>query len=143
MNWGKWIVVSFVLFTAFIGVIVAISMRQDVNLVSKRYYQDELMYQQMLDRKNNTEQLLEKPDITIVDQAYLRIQFPEAKLIEQGEVQLFRPSSEKLDQRFKLSSSTDSVQVIPVPNLKPGAYRIKMLWTMEGEDYYLEKFVVI
>ncbi|MDL5048876.1 FixH family protein [Oscillatoria amoena NRMC-F 0135] len=143
MNWGKWIVVSFVVFAVFIGVIVIISMKQDVNLVSEGYYQDELVYQKKLDRKNNTEQLREKPDMTIVDRTYLRIYFPEAKLIEQGEVQLFRPSSDKLDQRFKLSSSADSVQLIPLQNLQPGAYRVKMLWTMEGADYYLEKFIVI
>ncbi len=143
MNWGKWIVISFVVFAGFIGVIVTISMRQDVNLVSKRYYQDELAYQKLLDRKNNTEQLEAKPEITIVDQAYLKIYFPEAKLIEQGEVRVFRPSSEKLDQHIKLVSSADSVQIIPIQHLRSGAYRVKMLWTMEGINYYLEKFIVI
>lgn len=143
MNWGKWIVVSFVLFAVFIGVIVFISMRQDVNLVSKSYYQDELAYQQKLDQKNNTEQLQVKPEIAIIDNSFLKIYFPEAKLIEQGEVQLFRPSSGKLDQRFKLNLSADSVQLFRVHNLSPGAYRVKMQWTMEGTEYYLEKFVVI
>lgn len=143
MNWGKWIVVSFVLFAGFIGVIVTISMRQDVSLVSKNYYRDDIMYQQQLDRKNNTEQLSAKPEITIVNRAYLQIYFPEAKLIEQGEVQLFRPSSDKLDQRFKLNASADSVQLFRLPDLKSGAYRVKMVWTMEGMEYYFEKFVVI
>lgn len=143
MNWGKWIVVSFVLFAGFIGVIVTISMRQDVSLVSKNYYRDDIMYQQQLDRKNNTEQLPAKPEITIVNRAYLQIYFPEAKLIEQGEVQLFRPSSDKLDQRFKLNASADSVQLFRLPDLKSGAYRVKMVWTMEGMEYYFEKFVVI
>lgn len=135
--------VSFVGFAAFIGVIVTISMRQDVDLVSKKYYQDELVYQKMLDRKNNTEQLTAKPEIAIIDNTFLKIHFPEAKLIEQGEIQVFRPSSGKLDQQFKLKSSADSVQLFRVHNLIPGAYRIKMLWTMEGTEYYLEKFVVI
>lgn len=143
MNWGKWIVVSFVLFALFIGVIVAISIRQDVNLVSKSYYQDELAYQQKLDRKNNTEQLQVKPEIAIIDNTFLKIYFPEAKLIEQGEVHLFRPSSGKLDQQFKLNLAADSVQLFRVQNLTPGAYRIKIEWTMEGTEYYLEKFVVI
>lgn len=131
------------LFAVFIGSIVAISMRQDVNLVSRTYYQDELAYQQKLDRKNNTEQLLVKPEITFVENAYLKVYFPEARFIEQGELQLFRPSSDKLDQQFKLSASADSVQMFRVSNLRPGAYRVKMEWTMEGKEYYLEKFVVI
>jgi hypothetical protein len=143
MNWGNWIFISFVFFAIFIGVIVAISVRQDVNLVSKSYYQDELIYQQKLDRKNNTEQLQAKPEITIVDNVYVKIYFPEAKLIEQGEVQLFRPSSGKLDQLFKLNLSADSVQLFRMNNPAPGVYRVRMLWTMEGIDYYLEKVVVI
>jgi hypothetical protein len=143
MNWGKWIVVSFVLFAAFIGIIVAISMRQEVNLVSATYYQDELNYQEKLNRKNNTEKLSQKPEVTLVDTTYLKVYFPEAKMIEQGELQLFRPSSGRFDQRFKLSSIADSVQMFRISNLKPGAYRIKLSWTMEGIDYYLEKVVVI
>jgi hypothetical protein len=143
MNWGKWIVVAFVLFAVFIGIIVAISMRQDINLVSKSYYQDELVYQEKLNRKNNTEQLKQKPEVDIVENTYLKVYFPEAKFIEQGEVQLFRPSSGKFDQRFKLTSAADSVQVFRVTNLIPGAYRVKLTWTMEGIDYYLEKVIVI
>jgi hypothetical protein len=143
MNWGKWIVVSFVLFAAFIGVIVAISMRQDVNLVSATYYQDELAYQEKLNRKNNTEQLAQKPEVTLVDATFLQVYFPEAKLIEKGELQVFRPSSARFDQRFKLNTTADSVQLFRVSHLKPGAYRIKLSWTMEGVDYYLEKVVVI
>ncbi|MCK6616367.1 MAG: FixH family protein [Cyclobacteriaceae bacterium] len=143
MNWGRWIILSFVLFAGFIGVIVAISMRQDVNLVSKNYYQDELAYQQKLDRKNNTEQLSVKPEISVLDNQYLKIYFPEAKFIEQGTVQVFRPSSDKLDQQFKLQASADSVQLFQMNRLEPGAYRVKLEWTMEGTDYYLEKFIVI
>lgn len=143
MNWGKWVVASFVIFAGFIGIIVVISMRQDVNLVSRNYYQDELAYQQKLDRKNNTEQLLAKPEISILDNKYLKISFPEAKFIEQGVVQVFRPSSDKLDQQFKLQASADSVQLFQLSPLKRGAYRVKLEWTMEGTDYYLEKFVVI
>lgn len=131
------------MFAGFIGVIVAISMRQDVNLVSKNYYQDELAYQQKLDRKNNTEQLSVKPEISVLDNQYLKIYFPEAKFIEQGTVQVFRPSSDKLDQQFKLQASADSVQLFQMNRLEPGAYRVKLEWTMEGTDYYLEKFIVI
>ena len=53
MNWGKWIIVSFVLFAAFIGILVVICVRQDISLVSKNYYQEELAYQQQIDRMNN------------------------------------------------------------------------------------------
>jgi hypothetical protein len=40
MNWGKWIIVSFVLFAGFIGTLVTVCVRQDISLVSKDYYKE-------------------------------------------------------------------------------------------------------
>jgi hypothetical protein len=142
MNWGKWIVVSFVLFAAFIAVIVTISMRQDVNLVSTQYYHDDLVYQQQLQRKNNTEALAEKPVIAISD-SRLSVIFPDNHQVQQGTITLFRPSSDKLDQNFTLSPSSDSVRIFALQPLEPGAYRVKMTWTAEGKEFYIEKFIVI
>ena len=44
MNWGKSIVLSFILFAAFIGTLVTVCIRQDISLVSKDYYEEELQY---------------------------------------------------------------------------------------------------
>jgi len=142
MNWGKWIVVSFLLFAGFMAVIVTISMRQDVNLVSSQYYQDDLDFQQQLDRKNNTAALTQQPEITLTEQQ-LQVSFPENASIESGVIKLFRPSSDKLDQNFVLQASSESDHVFAVKPLGRGAYRIKMTWKMEDKEYYLEKFVVI
>lgn len=142
MNWGKWIVVSFLLFAGLMGVIVTISMRQDVNLVSTQYYQDDLDFQQQLDRKNNTASLVKQPEITLTEQQ-LSVSFPENTSIESGVIKLFRPSTDKLDQNFVLKSSSASTQVFALNLLDKGAYRIKMTWKMDDKEYYLEKFVVI
>jgi hypothetical protein len=42
MSWGKWIVVSFLLFAGFIATLVTICMKEDVGLVSSSYYDEEL-----------------------------------------------------------------------------------------------------
>jgi hypothetical protein len=142
MNWGKSIVLAFVLFAGFIAVIVTICMRQDVNLVSSQYYKDDLAYQQQLDRKNNTEALEEKPVIVLTaDQ--LQVSFPEKTSIDGGSVKVFRPSNDKLDQYFGLKASDESIQVFPVKELTSGAYRVKMTWVVQGTEYYIEEFVVI
>lgn len=142
MNWGKWIVVSFLLFAGFMAVIVTISMRQDVNLVSSQYYQDDLDFQQQLDRKNNTAALAQQPEITLTE-SQLQVSFPENATVESGVIKLFRPSSDKLDQNFVIQASSESNHVFEVKPLDKGAYRIKMTWKMEDKEYYLEKFVVI
>lgn len=142
MNWGKSIIAAFVLFAGFIAVIVTICMRQDVNLVSSQYYKDDLDYQQQLDRKNNTEALTEKPQI-VLDANQLQVSFPNNMVIDGGSIKVFRPSDDKLDQLFGLNASDDSVQVFPLKALARGAYRVKMVWVVNGTEYYIEKFVVI
>jgi hypothetical protein len=142
MNWGKSIVVVFILFATFIAVIVTICMRQDVNLVSSQYYKDDLNYQQQLDRKNNTEALEKKPLIVLTaDQ--LQVSFPEETSIQGGTIKVFRPSDDELDQHFSLKVSDDLVQVFTLKTLSNGAYRVKMTWVVQGTEYYIEKFVVI
>lgn len=142
MNWGKWIVVSFLLFAGFMAAIVTISMKQDVNLVSSQYYQDDLDFQQQLDRKNNTAALVYPPEITLTEKQ-LQVYFPEQTSIESGVIKLFRPSTDKQDQDFVLQTSDESTQVFKLQPLARGAYRVKMTWKVADKEYYLEKFVVI
>jgi hypothetical protein len=141
MNWGNWIVGAFILFALFIGVLVTISMRQEVSLVSTSYYADDLSFQQQLERKNNYEQLIAKPTVKLESQL-LVVNFPEGRKIEKGEIKLFRPSGDAFDQQFPLSTTTDTVQVFTPRTLEKGAYRAKMTWTMDGKEYYLETFLV-
>ena len=62
MNWGKSIVLAFILFAVFIGVLVFVCVREDVSLVSKNYYKDDLEYQSQIDRVRNTDELAKKTD---------------------------------------------------------------------------------
>ena len=142
MNWGKWIVVSFMLFAVFIAVIVTICMKQDVNLVSNQYYKDDLEFQQQLDRKNNTAALELQPEITLSEEQ-LQVFFPGKVVVESGKIKIFRPADYKLDQNFELRQSSEPTQVFVLNPLDKGAYRIKMTWIAEGKEYYLEKFVII
>jgi hypothetical protein len=142
MNWGKGIVIAFVLFTLLIVSMVVISMKQDVNLVSVNYYQNELEYQYLLDHKNNAAMLEEKPGILIRDKL-LVISFPYPTVIDRGEVTLFRSSDANLDQKFTFIQSADSIRAFNIQNLRSGAYRVQINWSMEGKDFYFEKNVYV
>jgi hypothetical protein len=143
MNWGKSIVVAFILFASFIGTMITIMMKQDIGLVTKNYYAEDLAFQNQLERKENTAQLELKPEVVIEQNQLLKVYFPSVSYVEEGEVKLVRPSSEKLDQRFSLLPSADSVQVFNLNPLAPGPYRVKLLWKTEGKEFYLEKLIVI
>ena len=141
MNFGKWIVVSFVLFALFIGTLVTLCIREDISLVSKDYYNEELDYQQQIKRLNNTEGLEQKPIIKFIDQVGLKVIWGTRTKIEKGELKLFCPSNDKLDKQFALQTSNE--QIFDITSLKKGMYRVKLLWTMEGKEYYYEEEIFV
>jgi hypothetical protein len=142
MNWGKWIIVSFVFFAAFIAALVVVCVKQDVNLVSKDYYKEELAYQDQIVRLTNAASLLTKPEITLAD-GELVVRFSQFNLINDGELKLFRPSNEKLDQQFEVIPTNDSVQRFILKETSRGMYKARFRWTMKGKEYYVEKIIII
>jgi hypothetical protein len=142
MSWGKWIILSFVLFAAFIATLVTVCMRQDVNLVSKDYYQEELAYQDQITRLNNTNSLLEKPVIKKAGPA-LKVNFKEFNKIERGSLTLFKPSNPGMDRSFKLESTQEDHQSFPIRDLEAGMYRARLQWMMEGKEYFIETIINI
>jgi hypothetical protein len=142
MNWGKWIVVSFILFAAFIGVLVTICVRQDVSLVATDYYKQELDFQQQIDRTKNAQQLSVSPDISIVNNQ-VQISFKNFNSLQTGELKLFRPSNEKSDLVFQLKTTADTVQFFDLATRERGMYKAKMKWSMNDKEYYLEKVIYL
>jgi hypothetical protein len=139
MNIGKWIVVAFVLFAAFITTLVVICVRQDVSLVSKNYYEEELAYQDQIQRINNTDALIHKPAITVVDHA-VRIDFNPAGRRQDVVLTLFCPADEKMDRRF-LITSEEPVQIFSLDETLRGMYRAKLQWKEDDKEYYLEEVI--
>lgn len=140
MNFGKWIVVAFVLFTIFIGTLVAICVRQDISLVSKEYYKDELAYQAHITKISNTRSLDQRPSVRNIGNDQLEIAF--AQSVDKGEIKVFCPSDPKMDRTIELNLS-DNRQIVDVSTLKPGMYRVKMSWAAYGKEYFLEEVVYI
>ncbi len=143
MNWGKWIIVAFILFAGFIGTLVTVCLRQDISLVSKDYYKEELAYQDQIVRMKNASQLSQKPVIKVVDNHALQIDFNQFNKVEKGELKLFRPSNSDMDKKFLFGPSDQSRQTFPVDILQKGMYRAKIQWTMDGKEFYIEQVIYI
>jgi hypothetical protein len=142
MNFGKWIVVAFILFAGFIGTLVTVCVRQDVNLVSKDYYKEELGYQDQIERISNTNRLASKPHIRKVD-GKLQVTFGDELKVQKGELKLFCPSNPKMDKDYNISVTEGNTQLFEITSLQPGMYKAKLLWTMEGKEYFLEETIYI
>lgn len=142
MNFGNWIVVAFVVFAAFIGTLVTVCVKQDINLVSKNYYKDELDYQDQITRINNAARLPVNPIVGKIGSA-LRISFESNLSVAKGELKLFCPSDPEMDRAFALSLDSGNSQSFDVSAAKPGMYKAKLLWTMDGKEYFVEEVIYL
>lgn len=142
MNWGKWIIVAFVLFAAFIGTLVTVCVKQDVSLVSKTYYQDELAFDQQIARIQNVSALSNKPVIT-EGNGVIEVSFDRFSEMESGTLTLFRPSDSTKDRSFPIEQVTSAKQIFHVDGLSGGMYRARLQWTMGGKEYFLEEVIYI
>ncbi|MEZ4944903.1 MAG: FixH family protein [Cyclobacteriaceae bacterium] len=141
MNFGKWIVVAFVLFTVFIATLVTVCVRQDISLVRPDYYQEELVHQRKMTLIQNARTLETLPVISVTENV-LKVSFPDFDKMDKGEIQLLRPSDVNLDRKFALRAG-EKEQQFSLGTWSKGLYRASMQWTMEGKEFYYERIIVL
>ncbi len=142
INWGTGVVIAIIGFISFIMYFV-ITMSTDNNyshdLVTNKYYQQELKYQQEIDASKNA---LELEENIKVEQSVggLIVNFPkdlEYSKIE-GKVFLYRPSNKQLDFEIPISIS-DKYLLVPEKRLVDGRWNIKIFWKYKNKDYLFKK----
>ncbi|HNR73910.1 MAG TPA: FixH family protein [Cyclobacteriaceae bacterium] len=138
----KWIWGSFVLFALFIGTLIFIAMKQEVSLVSKNYYEDELKHSEKMQRQSNVNALASKPELSFEGNK-VKITFSQFNQIENGKLTVQRPSKEALDYQFEVPAISDSNQYFELKNWEAGLYRIGFSWKAGGKEYYFEKLLVL
>jgi hypothetical protein len=138
MNPGKWIIVAFISFAAFIGTLVFVCVREDVSLVSTQYYQDELKFNQQQSNQQRANLLAEPPEIQL-SEGKVEVLF--ATSVAGGTLQIQRPSDIRLDYQFELD--TNIRQHFEMTRWEPGLYRLKLSWSAEGKEYQIERSFVL
>jgi len=134
MSWGKSIVLVFIAFAIFIGVLVTVCVRQNINLVSKDYYLQELNYQQEIDQLTNAARLTEKPLVrTRGDE--LEVIFGSFNRIDSGELNLTRPSDARYDAKFEITAGSDSIRRYDLSGYPKGKYYATLKWKMNGTSF--------
>ena len=145
MNWGTKIVISFIAFIGVIFTLAYISMGQDINLVADDYYAQELAYEDQIQRIKNTQGLSERPTLVVDKKAkQAHLVFPEGlkEKIDEGEVQLYRPSNAAFDKKVTIALNEDGVQTIDVSSLVRGLWKAKITWEYRNTEYYQEVSLV-
>lgn len=156
MNWGKAIILVFVLFAGFIGTMVYRMTRQRIDLVSDNYYQNEIDFQQHIDRVTNTrrfhtgrihagDEFTHTNSSTTMtyqaDQQQIIVVLPSA--LQKGEINFYRPSDRQQDFRLTIPAEHPVRQVIPTEKLAKGNWRVQFTWSDGQREYYKEEQIFL
>jgi hypothetical protein len=145
INWGKGIVIAIVLFIGFIMFFVikmTTNNQYNHDLVTEKYYEKELTYQEKIDANKNVRDLSESIKVDkIVDG--LMIKFPKdfhGKTLK-GKVFLYRPSDKQKD--FEVSiSNIQNYLLVPDNRLLGGRWNITIEFTCDDKNYFFSDEIV-
>jgi hypothetical protein len=120
--------------------------RHQVDLVAADYYEQEVRYQDQLDRAHRAASLQAPASIGYDDQTKrITVSLPlehQGKDVK-GWVQLYRPSAAGLDQKLPLNIDAAGAQVIDASTLTSGLWHIRVSWNARGADYYYDQKLVV
>lgn len=138
LNWGKSIVLAFLLFMSFILyfiIKVQSNSKYDNELVVEEYYKHDAHYSDELVKIQNAENLIEKPTIIVTDKGVL-ISYPKSFVAHniKGKVSLYRPSAKILDFERPLQLS-NSAMLIPKKDFADGSWDLTLSWNYQGKEF--------
>jgi hypothetical protein len=131
--------------TAMIG-FVLFAVWHRMELVAPDYYEQEVRYQSQMDRLGRTRALAGQIRVThdAVRRELLIVLPPDrAPHRPAGHIQLYRPSDVGLDRRVQLDVDARGEQALDATALQPGLWKVRIQWTVQGQDYYSEQQVVV
>lgn len=144
--WPWAIVLTFVLFISGTVSLVVMACSQKVELVSNNYYEQELQFQEQLDRMNHTSQLAAPAKINYDPvRKLIAISLPPEHHGRKttGHIDLYRPSAAGQDRHLMLQTDERGMQNLNVAQLGAGLWKLRLRWQVDGREYFHEQQVVI
>ena len=140
-NWGWGIFLSIVLFMVTIIIIVATMMNREVDLVTDKYYDKEIKYQQQIDKEKRTAELNENVNIEYKGN-FLSLTFPKDEKTT-GNLYFYRPANLHKDFRVPINLDNNFSQLLDVSKLDKGLWKLQINWSINKKDYYTEKTLML
>ena len=144
--WPLGIIITFAVFFAGTVGLVVMAVSQKVDLVSADYYEQELKFQGRIDRVERTRSAASQAAIAYDATARsISIALPpdQARHKVWGSVELYRPSAAGMDRTVGFDPDANGVQRLDATGMAPGLWRVRVTWTAEKLNYYLDQKVVI
>ncbi|HRN42370.1 MAG TPA: FixH family protein [Vicingus sp.] len=141
-NWGIFAFSLFGVFVVFMLTMVFFASKQNNELVTENYYEKELEFKTILEKKNQANNLTEKV-IFNIDADNLNLIFPKEIVGEiSGEIVFYKPSNQTADKTIVFNTK-NNIQQFKLTLFEKGMYRVKIDWNASEKEYYNELDVVI
>ncbi len=113
--------------------------KQNAEMISSNYYEEELVYQDVIDAKKRAMELEAHP-VYSQDKDGIKLHFPAERKVHKKEVDfvLFRTDDSNLDiKKVEYLDGTNSL-LIPAKVLVPGSYTLKTKWKENNQLYQID-----
>jgi nitrogen fixation protein FixH len=144
--WPLGVILTLVAFFAGTVGLVVMACSQRVDLVSPDYYEKELKFQGQIDQAGRAHHAA-GPASVAYDAAgkYITVSLPAGQAGREisGRIELYRPSAAGMDRAVKLAPDAKGVQRLNAAELAPGLWKVRVSWTFDRQDYFLDEKVVV
>ena len=143
INWGYKILIVYGVFVIGMLTLVFLSSKENKDLVSENYYEEEIKYQHIIDESANTASLSSDPLINRNNNV-VNITFPEEFTHEKtdGEWVLYYAADKSKDVQGKLNVINGKYS-IEIPDYATGTYQLILNWRAAEKKYYFEKAITL
>lgn len=143
--WPIAIIAFFILFATFLATFVVWALGQKQDLVTENYYENEVRYQEQLDRLNRTQAQAGQTAVTFdAARNCIVISLPVAQAQgASGRIHLYRPSNAKLDLEVPLAINAGGMQTLDAKAMAAGLWKVRIEWIVNGQEYFFDQAVVV
>ncbi len=136
MNFGNYITIAFIAFGAFIVTLVVKTFAFKPELVSETYYEDEINYQDRINRLKNVQTDGAEVKWELREDSLL-LKFQSSNAV--GKIDFMCHADKDKDQYFDIKLAKGNQQIINTSGIKSGLYLMKIQWTSDSKLYYMEQ----
>jgi hypothetical protein len=136
-NWGTGLLIFILIFISLCIAFMIFAFNQNINLVQEGYYEKGVDFDKERDKTQRSIAYVQQITIENMNN-HVVVAFPDSFInkVQEAEVFFYRPSDDHADVTVKLVSDT---LVLPSANFIQGRYIVKISWTMNEEQFMIEK----